>query len=503
MVGEPAVPVALRDPSDNPDTADLVFVALLNEGSGTVNDLADGLTASVGAGWEWEEGETGCRALQGDGTQASTYFAPASVSRGDFTVLVIGESDGVPRALFQQDTDVNGDGIGAIGWGIYVGTAGAGINFGDGSGDYPITTDGLTTRRVLVARRSGTEWTLWKDGVLVDTETVPSGSIRHNPNGHRYQVGYIDGSSPPSAPPTPFPLDGAVEFAAKWDRVLDSTAIARISADPYALFTHDYPHNFTVTAGTQQVVLTWDAYSGATNYKIYRWRMGAAPDTTTVYATVGAVTTYTDTCLTPGVGYVYTIKAILPCGDTGIVPSPYRVGSANALAAPATLTATARERAVDLAWSAVSPVDRAITGYHVYRGTAHIRREVQAGTGQGFVVPPILEVADATLIATTTALTYADETAENGVTYYYYVAAYTVCGDGTGSPEANATPQCCLGEFSGASAVVDTSVAGASVVDASVSGAACATEYTAGATVTDTSVAGAACSTEWSTNTCP
>lgn len=52
----------------------------------------------------------------------------------------------------------------------------------------------------------------------------------------------------------------------------------------------------TTTGATSTVTVTWGAVTGATGYRIYR---GTAAGSQTVYYTVGAVTTFTDTNATP------------------------------------------------------------------------------------------------------------------------------------------------------------------------------------------------------------
>ena len=76
------------------------------------------------------------------------------------------------------------------------------------------------------------------------------------------------------------------------------------------------PTNLTATAGNSQVTLNWTASSGATSYSIYRGTT-AGGESTTAIATNVAGAPYTNTGLTNGTKYYYTVKAFNSAGSSG------------------------------------------------------------------------------------------------------------------------------------------------------------------------------------------
>lgn len=120
------------------------------------------------------------------------------------------------------------------------------------------------------------------------------------------------------------------------------------------------PTNLQASAGDGSVSLTWTASATATAYKIYRGG--------TLLATQSG-TTYTDTGLTNGTLYSYTIKASNAGGESGTssVASATPVASVVKLATPTGLTANTatslNSGAFRLSWSAVSGA----TSYTVYK----------------------------------------------------------------------------------------------------------------------------------------
>jgi acid phosphatase type 7 len=112
----------------------------------------------------------------------------------------------------------------------------------------------------------------------------------------------------------------------------------------------------------------------------------------------------------PAAGDSFTDSGTAACNSAGPAQRP---------AAPS-LSATAGNSTVGLAWSAPANGGAPITAYNIYRGTA-------AGAG--------------TLLKTVgTVNSYDDNTAVNGTKYYYRVAAVNSIGEGTVSNEVSATP---------------------------------------------------------------
>jgi hypothetical protein len=136
---------------------------------------------------------------------------------------------------------------------------------------------------------------------------------------------------------------------------------------------------------------------------------------------VGNVTVYADNSAVNGTTYFYRVAAVNGVGE-GAQSNEVSATPAAAATVPAapSITATAGNSTVGLSWSAPANGGSAITGYKVYRGTS-------AGTE--------------TLLATVGNVTvYADNSAVNGTTYFYRVAAVNGVGEGAQSNEVSATP---------------------------------------------------------------
>ena len=113
-------------------------------------------------------------------------------------------------------------------------------------------------------------------------------------------------------------------------------------------------------------------------------------------------------------------------GETAVVPerevAPETRPDRTAPGAPTLNHAMSGMNSVHLMWSAASSGGAAITGYRIYRGT-------QPG-GENLLTP----------VATVDMLSYTDNTASFGFTYYYKVSAVNAVGEGALSGEKFATP---------------------------------------------------------------
>ena len=148
----------------------------------------------------------------------------------------------------------------------------------------------------------------------------------------------------------------------------------------------------------------------------------------TPLATNVSTTSFTDTGLTNGTAYFYTVRAVerAPAPRPRPTRRPRRRG--RRATAPLNLTASAGNASAQLAWSVpASNGGSTITGYNVYRGTS-------AG---GEATTPV-----ATNMASTT---FVDSGLTNGTRYFYTVAAVNAAGVSPPSNEASATPQAATG----------------------------------------------------------
>jgi fibronectin type 3 domain-containing protein len=175
------------------------------------------------------------------------------------------------------------------------------------------------------------------------------------------------------------------------------------------------PANFTLTPASNVMNLTWNPVAGATSYNIYR---GTAPGGEAA-TPVGTSTSdsYTDTGVTDGTGYYYTVAAVNAGGtgpksaETNSVPSALVVTPP----VPFGMVVTTASGQINLQWT----YEENATSYKIYRSTT--------SGGEG-----------ATPIATTTSSSYTDTSVTAGTTYYYEVTALTGTTESVRSPEVSA-----------------------------------------------------------------
>ncbi len=177
------------------------------------------------------------------------------------------------------------------------------------------------------------------------------------------------------------------------------------------------PTELTAVGEDGQAALVWVPVSGATAYNVYR---GTAPgaETGTALATGVSANQYTDSGLTDGTPYFYTVTAVVggtessPSNEASATPEPA------APLAPADLTASAGDEFISLSWSASTGADT----YNLYCGFA--------SGGEG----------DAGIATGLTTTSYTDIGLPGGVTLYYTVAAVNGGGASPASNEASGTP---------------------------------------------------------------
>jgi predicted phage tail protein len=197
------------------------------------------------------------------------------------------------------------------------------------------------------------------------------------------------------------------------------------NATPHAI-APSVPLGLTASGGNGSVSLSWNvpASNGGspiTGYNVYR-STSPGGEGSTPLATGLTTTNYTDSAVTNGTTYYYTVAAVNAVG-TGPQSGEANATPQTVASSPQGLTATASNKAVQLSWSApASNGGAAVTSYNVYRSTT---------TGAEGSTPIKTGV-------TTTSFT--DNGLTNGTTYYYTVAAVNAVGTGPQSGEANATP---------------------------------------------------------------
>ena len=155
------------------------------------------------------------------------------------------------------------------------------------------------------------------------------------------------------------------------------------------------------SATSGKPMLTWNAVSGATSYKVYR-----ATSQNGTYSLLGTVTatSYTNTGAKAGTTYWYKVKAVNSAGESAYS----NIVSGRATVTTLTMGHSASSGKPQLTWKAVSGA----ASYKVYRATA--------------------KNGAYTVINTTKALTYTNTGAALGTTYYYKVEALNAAGKSMG-----------------------------------------------------------------------
>ena len=155
------------------------------------------------------------------------------------------------------------------------------------------------------------------------------------------------------------------------------------------------------SASSGKPMLTWNAVSSATSYKVYR-----ATSQNGTYSLLGTVTatSYTNTGAKAGTTYYYKVKAVNSAGESAYS----NIVSGRATVTTLTLGHSSTSGKPQLTWKAVSGA----ASYKVYRATA--------------------KNGAYSVINTTKSLTYTNTGAALGTTYYYKVEALNAAGKSMG-----------------------------------------------------------------------
>ncbi len=177
------------------------------------------------------------------------------------------------------------------------------------------------------------------------------------------------------------------------------------------------PANLRASVADTVVSLAWNAVGNATEYRIYRAATANGTLTRIAGSTTITDTAYTDTGLTNGTAYRYTVRAFNGAGES---PDSTEVTATPALqppTAPANFSVVAGPLAALLSWDAVAGA----TEYRVYRATTGNPARIASGT-------------------TITDTTYTDTGLTSRTAYRYTVRAVNSAGEGTATSAISVTP---------------------------------------------------------------
>ncbi len=257
-----------------------------------------------------------------------------------------------------------------------------------------------TDRKIVLLWNASTDnvgvsaYRVYRDGVLAGTVTTTSFTDPGLTNAvaYKYLVVAVDGAGNASTPAAVSATAGGVK-----DTVPPSA-----------------PPNFVAAAGDRQVVLTWDASTDDVKVVFYQVFRDGIP------IVAQEARTFTDTGLTNGQTYTYTVIA----HDAGDNTSPASIaaaspGDAQAPTIPGGLAATPGIAGVSLIWN-VATDNVGVTAYKLFRSSG----------GSGY-----------SLIASPTTPYFADTGLTPGITYSYKVGAADAAGNTSGqSAVVTATP---------------------------------------------------------------
>jgi hypothetical protein len=240
---------------------------------------------------------------------------------------------------------------------------------------------------------------------------------------------------PQGPPATPFPT---IAFTQNLNGVDDGFTISTLGSGDMALTGFrtlpppPAPTNLKTTAGNAQVTLAWTASAGANSYDVFRGTAAGGESSTPVASGI-TTTSFTNTGLTDGTEYYFTVAAVSSNGTSTMSnEASAKPAGAAVPSAPTNLAATAGNSQVVLTWTASANA----TSYDVYRGT----------TAGGEGAAAIASNVTGTTFTNNTGLT-------DGTKVFYKVAAVNSAGTSGKSNEASAVPGFFLDSGGGATGV--------------------------------------------------
>jgi fibronectin type 3 domain-containing protein len=188
------------------------------------------------------------------------------------------------------------------------------------------------------------------------------------------------------------------------------------------------PTNLLAVPGNARVSLSWNDYTPLTNYNVKRATNVNGPWTTIATPITNSLV---DQSVVVGTTYYYTVSAV----NAGVETSNSNIVSATPIYppfAPNQLTATAGNAQVALSWPYNNQTG--VAEYFPTADTFNVKRSTTSGSGY-------VTIASIPALPGNYGGSYLDQSAQNGVTYYYMVTAVNSVGESNNSNEVSATPE--------------------------------------------------------------
>lgn len=162
------------------------------------------------------------------------------------------------------------------------------------------------------------------------------------------------------------------------------------------------PTGLAAEAGDGEVVLSWDAVSGADTYNVYRSTSSGIDVPGSPLESGIAETSFTDTDAENGTTFFYVVTSVASSGGQEAESGASGESEATPFAPPTNLAGTSGDSQIELTWSTAEGA----SAYNVYRDTTSM---------EGAEDDPLeTDVSPAA---------FSDTTAENGTTYFYRVTS--------------------------------------------------------------------------------